>query len=62
LPDGLTVFRCLRLHRRRLRTTNALERLHQEIKRLTRGLARLLAAVFAFAIVIDLKQDVAHDR
>lgn len=36
LPEGLTVFNFDRRHRRRLRTTNLLERLHQEIKRRTR--------------------------
>ena len=36
LPEGLTVFEFETRHRRRLRTTNLLERLHQEIKRRTR--------------------------
>ena len=36
LPEGLTVFAFEQRHRRRLRTTNLLERLHQEIKRRTR--------------------------
>ena len=36
LPQGLTVFAFDRRHRRRLRTTNVLERLHQEIRRRTR--------------------------
>lgn len=36
LPEGLTVFNFDARHRRRLRTTNVLERLHQEIRRRTR--------------------------
>lgn len=36
IPEGLTVFELEPAHRRRLRTTNMLERLNQEIKRRTR--------------------------
>jgi putative transposase len=36
IPQGLTVFDFPKLHQRRLRTTNLLERLNQEIKRRTR--------------------------
>ena len=36
VPQGLTVFALPEPHRRRLRTTNGLERLHKEIKRRTR--------------------------
>ncbi len=36
LPEGLTVFAFPTSHRRRLRTTNGLERIHKEIKRRTR--------------------------
>jgi transposase-like protein len=36
VPEGLTVFMLPQAHRRRLRTTNALELLHKEIKRRTR--------------------------
>ena len=36
IPEGLTVFELPETHRRRLRTTNMLERLNQEIKRRTR--------------------------
>ena len=35
LPEGLTVFDLPEHHRRRLRTTNVLERLNREIKRRT---------------------------
>ena len=40
LPEGLTVFELPQTHRKKLRTSNALERLHEEIKRRTR-VARL---------------------
>lgn len=36
VPDGLTVFTLPVAHRRKLRTTNMLERIHKEIKRRTR--------------------------
>lgn len=54
IPEGLTVFELPASHRRRLRTTNMLERLNQEIKRRTRvatlfpneaSLLRLVSAV-----------------
>jgi len=40
LPEGLTVFELPETHRKRMRTTNMLERLHEEINRRTR-VARL---------------------
>lgn len=36
IPQGLTVFELPEAHRRRLRTTNGLERIHREVKRRTR--------------------------
>ena len=36
LPDGFSVFAFPRCHQKRLRTSNSLERLSQEIKRRTR--------------------------
>jgi putative transposase len=36
IPQGLTVFSFPEIHRRRLRTTNGLERLNREIRRRTR--------------------------
>jgi transposase-like protein len=54
IPEGLTVFALPEHHRRRLRTTNTLERLNQEIRRRTRvaqifpntdSLLRLVSAV-----------------
>ena len=40
LPQGLTIFELPAKHRKRMRTTNPLERLHEEINRRTR-VARL---------------------
>jgi transposase-like protein len=54
IPEGLTVFRLPPAHRRKLRTTNMLERMNKEIKRRTRvatlfpneaSLLRLVSAV-----------------
>lgn len=56
VPEGLTVFELPPSHRRRLRTTNMLERLNQEIKRRTRvatlfpneaSLLRLVSAILS---------------
>jgi putative transposase len=56
IPEGLTVFDFPSSHRRRLRTTNMLERLNQEIKRRTRvatlfpneaSLLRLVSAILS---------------
>jgi putative transposase len=56
IPEGLTVFQIPASHRRRLRTTNGLERLNKEIKRRTRvatlfpneaSLLRLVTAIVA---------------
>jgi len=54
LPEGLTVFALSEVHRKRMRTTNMLERVHEEINRRTRvaglfpneaSLLRLVSAV-----------------
>jgi len=54
LPQGLTVFALLEGHRRRMRTTNMLERVYEQINRRTRAaglfpneasLLRLVSAV-----------------
>jgi len=56
VPEGLAVFELPRTHQRRLRTTNALERLNEEIKRRTRvatlfpneaSLLRLVSAIIS---------------
>ena len=56
LPEGFTVFAFPSAHQRRLRTSNALERVHQELKRRTRvaaifpneaSLLRLVSAILA---------------
>ncbi len=61
LPEALTVLRVPAVHRRRLRTTNGLERLNKEIKRRTRGAtifpneASLLR--LASAVLSDISDD-----
>ena len=61
LPQGLTVFALPPSHRRRLRTTNSLERLNKEIKRRTRvatlfpNEASLLRLVTA--IVVEISEE-----
>ena len=58
IPEGLTVFELPAAHRKRLRTSNAVERLNREIKRRTRvatlfpNEASLLRLVSAVAIEI----------
>lgn len=56
IPEGLTVFRAPARHRRRLRTTNCVERVNEEIQRRTRvarlfpneeSLLRLISAVLS---------------
>jgi len=47
IPEGLAVFTLPGKHRKRMRTTNMLERLHEEIKRRTNeaSLLRLVSAI-----------------
>ena len=61
IPEGLTVMTLPAAHRRRLRTTNMLERVNKEIKRRTRvatlfpnddSLLRLVSAV-----LIEISED-----
>ena len=61
IPEGLTVFQLPQAHQRRLRTSNAIERLNKEIKRRTRvatmfpngaSLLRLVSA-----IVVEISED-----
>jgi transposase-like protein len=61
LPEGLTVFQLPQPHRKRLRTTNMLERLHEEMNRRTR-VARLFpneASLLRLvsAIVIEISEE-----
>ena len=61
VPEGLTVFVLPMAHRRRMRTTNSLERIHKEIKRRTRvaGLFPNEASVLRLvsAILCEINQD-----
>ena len=57
LPEGLTVFELPQEHRKRMRTTNPLERLHEEINRRTR-VARLFpneAALIRLVSAIEME-------
>ena len=56
IPEGLTVFSLPTAHRHQIRTTNAVERLHREVRRRTRVVSifpnpasclRLVSAVLA---------------
>ena len=50
-PEGLTMFQFPRAHRRRLRTSNMLERLSREIKRRTRVAAQFPNAASCLRLV-----------
>jgi putative transposase len=57
LPEGLTVFELPQKHRKKMRTSNAVERLHEEIKRRTR-VARLFpneAALLRLVSAIEME-------
>jgi len=57
LPEGLTVFALPQPHRKRMRTTNMLERLHEEINRRTR-VARLFpneASLLRLASAVEME-------
>ena len=61
LPEGFTVFSFPATHRRRIRTTNLLERLNEEIRRRTR-VARLFpneasCLRLVTAIVMEIAED-----
>ena len=61
LPEGFTVFGFPASHRRRLRTTNLLERLNEEIKRRTR-VARLFPnEASCLRLVTAIVMEVAED-
>ena len=66
VPEALNVLRVPAAHRRRLRTTNGLERLNKEIKRRTRVItlfpneASLLS--LAFAVLSEISDDWETER
>jgi transposase-like protein len=61
LPEGLTVFALPASHRRRLRTTNLVERLNQEIRRRTR-VARLFPnAASCLRLVSAVLMEISED-
>jgi putative transposase len=61
IPEGLAVFALPSKHRRRMRTTNMLERLHEEIKRRTR-VARLFPnEASLLRLVSAIEMEVSED-
>jgi putative transposase len=61
LPEGLTVFELPESHRKRMRTTNMLERLHEEINRRTR-VARLFPnEAFLLRLVSAIEMEISED-
>jgi len=61
LPEGLTVFEFTQKHRRRMRTTNPLERLHEEINRRTR-VARLFPnGASLLRLVSAIEMEISED-
>jgi transposase-like protein len=61
LPEGFTVFALPPSHRRRLRTTNLLERLNEEIRRRTR-VARLFPnEASCLRLVSEILMEIADD-
>jgi len=61
LPEGLTVFELPESHRKRMRTTNMLERLHEEINRRTR-VARLFPnEVSLLRLVSAIEMEISED-
>jgi transposase-like protein len=61
LPEGLTVFALPEPHRKRMRTTNMLERLHEEINRRTR-VARLFPnEVSLLRLVSAIEMEISED-
>ncbi len=60
-PEGLTVFALPASHRRRLRTTNAIERLNQEIKRRTRVATLFPNELSLLRLVSAILQETSED-
>jgi len=61
LPEGLTVFQLPAKHRKRMRTSNSLERLHEEINRRTR-VARLFPNVESLLrLVSAIEMEISED-
>ena len=61
VPEGLTVFALPPEHRRRLRTSNLLERLNREIKRRTRVATLFPNAASLLRLVTAILQEVSEE-
>ncbi len=61
IPEGLTVFAVPASHRRRLRTTNGLERLNKEIKRRTRVATLFPNEASLLRLVTAIVSEVSED-
>jgi transposase-like protein len=61
VPEGLTVFGLPRRHRRRLRTSNMLERLNEEIKRRTRVAGLFPNAASALRLVSAILMEISEE-
>ena len=61
IPEGLSVFELPAAHRRRLRTTNALERLNEEIKRRTRVATLFPHELSLLRLVTAILQETSED-
>ena len=61
MPEGLTVFALPAEHRRRLRTSNPLERLNEEIKRRTRVATLFPNEASLLRLVTAILQETSED-
>jgi transposase-like protein len=61
LPEGLAVFELPELHRKRMRTTNLLERLHEEINRRTRGARLFPTPASLLRLVSAIEMEISED-
>jgi putative transposase len=61
VPEGLTIFGLPRGHRRRLRTSNMLERLNEEIKRRTRVAGLFPSEASALRLVSAVLMEISED-
>ena len=61
IPEGLAVFALPRPHRRRLRTSNMLERLNEEIRRRTRVAGLFPSDASALRLVSAVLMEISED-
>ncbi len=61
VPEGLAIFAVPRPHRRRLRTSNMLERLNEEIKRRTRVAGLFPNEASALRLVSAVLMEISED-